>query len=93
MTIQDLQSRYLPLELELMRRAAVEKATGLPTSSLYALILKGDFPKPIQLTVNRVAWRSDQVRAWIQAKIAAAEEPQRPRLRRRRPRIAAEGRR
>jgi len=46
-----------------LRRAEVERVTGLPQSSLYDLIAKGKFPKPFPLSENRVAWLEDDVAA------------------------------
>ena len=40
----------------LIRRKDVQGKTGLGASSIYAMMAKGDFPKPLQLSVRRVAW-------------------------------------
>ena len=40
-------------------------------SSLYAKIARGEFPKPIKLGANRVAWDEDDIDAWIDARAAA----------------------
>lgn len=56
----------------LMRRHAVQIRTGLPTSTLYDLIGKGEFPKPIALTPGRVAWVAAEVEIWIAQRISAA---------------------
>lgn len=55
-----------------LRRQDVEYATGLPTSTLYELMDRGDFPRPIQITPRRVAWLESDVADWQKAKIAAA---------------------
>ena len=39
-----------------LRRKDVEQITGLPTSTLYDQMDRGDFPRPIKITANRVAW-------------------------------------
>ena len=49
----------------LLRRPAVEAATGLSRSSIYAAMAKNDFPKPVQLGPQSVAWRHSDVQAWI----------------------------
>lgn len=59
-----------------MRRAEVQAATGLPTSSLYALIQRGEFPKPIHITERSVGWLASDVEAWQQARLAAAKHHQ-----------------
>lgn len=59
----------------LLRRPEVEHDTGLARSTLYDAIRAGTFPKPVPLTTSAriVAWRSDEVEAWIQARIAARD--------------------
>jgi prophage regulatory protein len=49
----------------LMRRPAVEAWTGLSRSSIYAAIARDDFPKPVQLGPQSVAWRQSEIQAWI----------------------------
>jgi prophage regulatory protein len=44
-------------------------------SSLYALIKKGEFPKPVKITGARaVAWSSQAVDAWVAARIAGVNK-------------------
>ena len=47
-----------------LRRPQVQEITGLPESSIYAEMAKGNFPKPIKLSANRVAWLEDEIAAW-----------------------------
>jgi prophage regulatory protein len=56
----------------LMRRPAVEAATGLSRSSIYAAMAKSEFPKPVQLGPQSVAWRQSEVQAWIASRERAA---------------------
>jgi len=46
--------------------------TTLSRSALYGEIAAGRFPKPIRVSVNRVAFLESDVAAWIAAKIEAA---------------------
>lgn len=55
----------------LLRRRAVQERTGLARSTLYQLIARGRFPKPIQITDKAVAWPSDAVDQWIAERIAS----------------------
>lgn len=55
----------------LLKQPAVSARTALPKSSMYALIAKGEFPRPVKLTAKAVAWPSDAVDGWIAARIAA----------------------
>lgn len=56
----------------LLRLPAVEKATGLRRSAIYADIKRGKFPAPVRLTAKAVAWPESEVSRWIEAKIAAS---------------------
>ena len=46
----------------------IEK-TGLPKSTLYRLIGKGEFPKPIKIMLRRSAWDSKDIAKWIESKL------------------------
>lgn len=61
------------LKIALMRRKQVEAQTGLPRSTLYKLIAKGEFPAPIRITAKAVAWPSSDVDTWIASRIAASK--------------------
>ncbi len=57
------------IELRLLRRLDVEKATGFTTGSLYAAMAQGNFPRPLRIGRNSVAWLSIEVDAWLEARI------------------------
>ena len=42
--------------MRLIRRKEVQLRTGLGASSIYALMQKDLFPKPVALSTRRVAW-------------------------------------
>ncbi|WP_039017402.1 helix-turn-helix transcriptional regulator [Halocynthiibacter namhaensis] len=48
-----------------LRRPAVEAATGLSRSSLYAMMDAGEFPRPIRIGKRAVAWPESTVNAWL----------------------------
>jgi len=52
----------------LLRLAAVREVTGLSRSSIYA---DPEFPKPVRIGPRAVAWVEDEVRIWIDERIAA----------------------
>lgn len=58
MAIQSEQPR-------IMRVNEVMRQTGLPRSSLYNLISKGDFPRPKQLSDSAVGWLAEEVWDWV----------------------------
>jgi len=56
----------------ILRRSDLRAATGLSTSTIYALIRDKKFPAPIRLSVRSVGWSARAVSAW-QAERAAAK--------------------
>jgi prophage regulatory protein len=69
--------------ISIIRRHEVERRTGLAKSSLYALIDKGQFPRPINLTEGRVGWLVHEIDAWAAERIAARDHPQQEQIERR----------
>ena len=66
-------TQQLQTALAILRRHQVEARTGLSRSSIYALMAKGEFPKPVQLTSKAVGWRSDSIDLWIGSLTVAVE--------------------
>jgi len=58
-------SRTIQPTLKVLRRRQVEARTGLPRSSIYALITEGRFPAPIRLGARSVGWLEHEIDAWI----------------------------
>ncbi|WP_312246159.1 helix-turn-helix transcriptional regulator [Stutzerimonas nitrititolerans] len=58
----------------LLRLPSVCALVGLSKSQIYRLIKIGDFPAPVQLGANSVAWPAERVRDWISEKINAATQ-------------------
>ncbi|WP_324517051.1 AlpA family transcriptional regulator [Pseudomonas sp.] len=56
----------------LLRLPTVCAQIGLSKSQIYRLIRAGEFPPPVRLGQNSVAWPADQVDSWIHEKISAA---------------------
>jgi prophage regulatory protein len=57
------KSRFLRIE-------DVQLETGLPRSTIYEKVAKGEFPKSVKLSARRSAWLEAEVAAWLQARIA-----------------------
>jgi len=53
----------------LLRFPDVKRRTGLSRSTMWRMERNGTFPKRIQLTVNTVAWREDDINRWVQARV------------------------
>jgi prophage regulatory protein len=56
----------------LVRLPEVSRLTGLPPSTMYAMIAKGSFPSPIKLSERSSAWRSDELDQWVEARTRAS---------------------
>lgn len=48
-----------------LRRKAVEEITGLSRSTIYDMMSKGLFPRPVRLTAKAVAWPESAIAAWL----------------------------
>jgi prophage regulatory protein len=57
---------------QFLRMREVSLLTGVPRSTLYLLISRGDFPRPVALTRRLVAWKASEVEAWMAARSVAA---------------------
>jgi prophage regulatory protein len=54
-----------------LRRLAVEQVTGLSRSTIYDLMAKGQFPRPVRLTEKAVAWPESAIAAWLSQRTPA----------------------
>lgn len=66
----------------LVRIPEVASTVGLSRSKIRQMVRDGEFPKPIRLTENTVAWDSDLVQKFIEDRLASAGSAP-PRVRRR----------
>lgn len=53
------------------RRKAVEELTGLSRSTIYDLMSKDMFPRPVKLTGRAVAWPESKIIEWLESRPAA----------------------
>ena len=60
------------MEYRIIRRTEVLFMTGLATSTLYAKMQAGEFPRPIKLGRRAVGWKSNTVELWITQQSEAA---------------------
>jgi prophage regulatory protein len=54
---------------KLLRLSDVRDRVPYSRSTIYDLIKKGEFPKPISLGERAVAWVESDIDAWIQARV------------------------
>jgi prophage regulatory protein len=48
-----------------LRRPAVEAMTGLSRSTIYNLMNRREFPRPVRLTKKAVAWPESTIAQWL----------------------------
>lgn len=61
MTTQDV-----PKQLQRhLRRPEVQDLIGLGRSTIYALMSKGEFPRPVRLTNKAVGWPEGEIAEWL----------------------------
>jgi prophage regulatory protein len=48
-----------------LRRLAVQELTGLSRSTIYDLMGKNLFPRPVRLTAKAVAWPESAIADWL----------------------------
>lgn len=53
------------------RRPAVEEITGLSRTTIYAMMSRGEFPRPVRLTRKAVAWPESKITEWLNSREAA----------------------
>jgi len=68
MTKYNTQSR----KVQIFRRPEVESLTGLSCSTIYRLMNKGEFPRPVRLSANSVGWLESDLEQWLEQRIAAS---------------------
>lgn len=57
-----------------LRLSDVKNQVGLGRSAIYDKIKRGDFPAPIHLGARAVGWLSDEICAWMDARIEASRK-------------------
>jgi len=58
---------------KLLKRTDITSNLGLSRSHMYALIQKGEFPKPIKLSERSSAWLESEVQDWVESRIASRD--------------------
>ena len=58
----------------LAKLRAVMHVTGISRSGIYEKIKKGEFPAPVKLGLRAVAWRVENVREFIAARVASGAQ-------------------
>lgn len=48
-----------------LRRRDVQHITGLARSTIYDLMARGEFPRPVKLTGKAVGWPESKIADWL----------------------------
>lgn len=51
--------------LQVLKMRDVTRKTSLHRATIYRLIQRDEFPRPLKLSAGRVGWREDEVSDWI----------------------------
>jgi prophage regulatory protein len=51
-----------------LRRKDLKTATGLSPATVYRMIARGEFPRPVKLGLQAVGWMRADVDAWLNAR-------------------------
>ncbi len=57
---------------KVMRMPDLTGYVGLSRASIYAMMDRGEFPRPIKLGERAVGWKSDDVDAWLASRPTAS---------------------
>lgn len=56
--------------MNILRRDAVERKTGLSRSSIYEKVAEGTFPRQINLGSRAVGWVESEIDGWLEQILA-----------------------
>jgi len=60
--------------MNILRCKDVTKKTGLPTSTIYAMVKENLFPCPIQLGPRTTGWVEEEIEEWLFEKVQKRNE-------------------
>lgn len=55
-----------------LRRPAVEALIGLSRTTIYEMMKRGEFPRPVRITGKAVAWPESAISKWQASRPVAA---------------------
>ena len=65
----DRERQLAAVPLRFLRFNAVRERTGLSRTTIWRLERKGVFPPHRRISANAVAWREDEVEAWMLSRV------------------------
>ena len=66
-----MQTNAAAVKRKVLRARDVSEITGIPRTTIYYYVSRGEFPRPISLGRKAVGWLAAEVDAWLDARIAA----------------------
>ena len=58
----------------ILRRWEVAELIGLSQATLYRMVSRGEFPRPVQISPRCTGWRADEVQEWVSSRPQAKGE-------------------
>lgn len=58
----------IKVEKKLYRSRELKQLLGLPLSTIYDWMKRGEFPKPIKIGKRAVAWKKEDIDRWLKEK-------------------------
>ena len=62
------------VEKRALKLKEVVGLVSLSSATIYRMILSGEFPRPVQLSVRATGWRSDEIEKWLASRPYTAPE-------------------
>lgn len=62
-------------DVGLIRKPQLEELVGSSYSTIRRLMLRGEFPRPVQIGPRAVGWRAGAVKAWLASRPEAKLPP------------------
>ena len=64
-------------EIQFYRISQLQSKLDVSRSSIWSWVKQGSFPKPIKLGKNCTAWKSSDIKTWIEQRINISENGER----------------
>jgi prophage regulatory protein len=56
------------MEQKILKLPELQERVALKKTAIYGLMSAGLFPRPVQLSLRAVGWRSSEVEAWLESR-------------------------
>ncbi|MFM0191362.1 AlpA family phage regulatory protein [Paraburkholderia nemoris] len=66
---QTTSKSYEVSQIVVLRRADVERITGLSRSAIYQYVAENKFPRQVKLSARAVGWIESEVQDWLRQRL------------------------